>query len=304
MSMMKALDILFSDEAVRAMQEGDTQMNTLDTEIANAELPENDVLETEAASEIAAEAAIEQQFDVHQAFLSQPEVVQESAPVGPAVLLEPPPPVNYFHKGSRFQLLVEGVCTACAHCGQPLTDSDSIQRGIGPICSKKGYDDVVEPKDDTEAFMALAEFPVLVEWLTTKYKPKGNRVLVNALTRVASLNRRTPVHSACTDAIEALGYSRLASALRESICTIELYEVKDNAEVYGFWVKKVDFSWTFWSKLKSLPGVHMTTYPKRQTIVPKSHRRALAKLLVEHYNGLFVKTPKGTHKIDEKWFNG
>ena len=226
--------------------------------------------------------------------------VKDEAPEEPAVVT--PPSLFYTHGGQRYQLVAEGVCVACAHCGQPLTDADSVERGIGPICSKKGYNDEVEPRDDAEAMVALAEFPELLNYLVTKYKAKGNRALVNGLTRTASLNRRTPVHSACTDAIDALGYKRLASALRESICTVELYDIKENENVYGFWIKRCDFSWNFWNRLKTLPGVYMTKFPKRQTIVPKEHRKALAELLVQHYSGLYVKTPKGSFKITPGWF--
>lgn len=217
------------------------------------------------------------------------------------VALLPPDVQPYTKGGMRYQLVFEGVCTHCAHCGQPLTDAPSVERGLGPICSKKGYLDEVEPKDDTEAMLALAEYPQLVDWLVTKYKPKGNRELVNGLTRTASLNRRTPVHMACTDAIDALGYKKLASALRESISVVELYEMPDTPDSYGMWIKKSDFSWSFWNRLKVQDGVHMTRYPKRATIIPKRHRLTLAKLLIEYYNGLYIKTPTGSFKICPEW---
>ena len=213
-----------------------------------------------------------------------------------------PPEKAYVHKGMRHKLLFEGVCTHCAHCGQPLTDAVSTQRGIGPICSKKGYHDEVVASDDTEALLALAEFPVLVDYLVKKYKPEGNRALCNGLVRTASLNRRTPVHAACCDAVEALGFTRLAAALRESISVVEISDEPGNPEMYSLWVKKSDFSWAFWNELKRLPGVFMTRYPKKHTVVPKALRRQLAKLLLAHYEGLCVKTPKGAYKITPDWF--
>ena len=180
-----------------------------------------------------------------------------------------PPEMAYAHKGMRHQLVFEGVCTHCAHCGQPLTDAVSTQRGIGPVCSKKGYHDEVVASDDTEALLALAEFPVLVDYLVKKYKPEGNRALCNGLVRTASLNRRTPVHAACCDAVEALGFTRLAAVLRESISIVEISDEPGKPELYSLWVKKSDFSWAFWNELKRLPGVFMTRYPKKHTVVPK-----------------------------------
>ena len=213
-----------------------------------------------------------------------------------------PPDVKPYTKGGmRYQLVFEGVCTSCAHCGLKLTDSESIERGLGPICSKKGYAEEVEPKDDTEAMLALAEYPELVDYLVRKYKPKGNRALVNGLVRTASLNRRTPVHAACTDAIDALGYKRLASALRESIAVVEMFDVAEKPDEYAVWIKKSDWSWSFYSSLRHNSGVYMTKYPQKATMVPKRHRVPLAKLLVEHYNGLYLKTPRGTFKIGPEW---
>lgn len=234
------------------------------------------------------------------------EMVDE--PISDVGLAKPtvcsPPPVSAYTKGGmRYQLVYEGVCVACAHCGQPLTDSESVERGIGPVCSKKGYLEEVVASDSTDAMMALAEYPELVDYLVAKYKEKGNRGLVNGLVRTASLNRRTPVHAACTDAVEALGYKRLASTLRESISAVEIYERTEDDKTYGLWIKKADFSWSFWNQLKALPGVYMTRYPKKATVVPKTHRLALAQILVQHYNGLYVKTPKGAHKISEEWFS-
>jgi hypothetical protein len=216
-------------------------------------------------------------------------------------MVEIPPDQVYHYKGMRHKLVFEGVCSHCAHCGQPLTDSESVERGLGPICSKKGYLEEVVPVDDTEALLALAEYPQLVEYLTAKYKPQGNRALCNGLVRTASLNRRTPVHAACTDAVEALGYKRLASALRESLSVVEISDSKAKPDAYGLWVKKSDFSWQFWNELKSLPGVYMTRYPARETVVPKVHRRKLAELLLKYYEGLCVKTQNGAHKISPAW---
>lgn len=225
----------------------------------------------------------------------------EETPV-PAADVAVPPEEAYRHKGMRYKLVYEGVCTHCAHCGQPLTDSDSVERGLGPICSKKGYKDEVTVSDETDALLALAEFPTLVNYLTSKYKAKGNRHLVNGLVRTASLNRRTPVHAACTDAVEALGYKRLASALRESLSVIELWDSKESADSYAMWIKRSDFNWGFWNELKALPGVHMVRFPTRHTVVPKRHRIALANLFIKHYEGLCVKTPNGAHKITSSWF--
>jgi len=218
--------------------------------------------------------------------------------------LQPPAERGYVFKGERYSLKFEGVCTSCAHCGMPLTDAVSIQRGLGPICSRKGYDaEDIKVTDDSEALIALAEYPDLVDWLMKKYKPQGNRGLVNGLVRTASLNRRTPVHSACTDAIEALGYRRLAGALRESLCVIELTDDKDDPTAYSMWIKNAEFNWAFYNALRRNNGVVTRKYPTKHTVVPKVHRVALARLLVEYYTGFCVRTTSGAHKISQSWFD-
>jgi hypothetical protein len=153
-----------------------------------------------------------------------------------------------------------------------------------------------------EAMLSLSQYPQLVDYLNAKYKPQGNRGLANGLVRTASLNRRTPVHAACTDALDALGYKKLASALRESLAVVEIYDSKAQADAYGVWVKKTDFDWSFYRALTALQGVRMVKYPQKELIVPKVHRRALAQLILKHYEGLCVKTQKGAHKISAEWF--
>ena len=212
-----------------------------------------------------------------------------------------PPTIAYKQKGVTYKLICDGVCTNCAHCGLKLTDSISVERGMGPLCSKKGYNDAdVVVSDEVDAMIALAEYPVLVDYLVKKYKPSGNRALVNALVRTASLNRRSPVHGACADAVDMLGYKTLASKLRESLSSVEIKTYKDDPECYAVWVKNSDFVWGWWGGLRNLPGVRMSRDPKA-TIVPKRHRAELARLTVQYYSGLFVSTEKGSFRISEDW---
>lgn len=123
-------------------------------------------------------------------------------------------------------MILDDVCTNCACCGQPLTDSVSVQRGLGPRCSRKGYSEDPVECEEMDAFICLSEFQELVEFLTEHYKPLGARGLVNGLVRVASLNRprggeqkegNEKLFRACCDAIEALGYPKMANLLRDTL---------------------------------------------------------------------------------------
>lgn len=228
-------------------------------------------------------------------------------------------------------MILEGVCTHCAHCGHELTDSVSIQRGIGPVCSKKGYSEDPVEADETQALIDLAEYPELVAFLMEHYKPLGVRGLVNGLVRVASLNRprgrgqcdgNASVHSACCDAIESLGHRKLAALLRE---TLVVLEVRDSEKYPGHaevWIKKREWTkeWS-WDLRRDTWGsfycreVKATVVPMHKPGDPKSvactgrtgpdghhvtNKRALWDLMLKHYGGLVAKVRGSTVKIVEK----
>lgn len=233
-------------------------------------------------------AVLEKDFERQE----QPPQVVEAAPA----ILFAMPPVAYIKAGRRHQLVFEGVCTNCAHCSQPLSDAVSIERGIGPVCSKKGYLEDPKVSDEIQAMIDLAEFPSLVTFLVDRYKPQGVRSMMNALVKICSLNRRSPVHPACCDAIESLGYTRLASTLRESIAIIEITDCKEHPGNYLVWVKKSDWHWGWTNNIRNIPGA----FPSRTlkgSIVPKSQKRALWGAMLKHYEGFCAKTPNGVVKI-------
>jgi len=227
------------------------------------------------------------------------------------------------------QLILEGVCTHCAHCALKLTDSESVERGLGPICSKKGYFEEPKDGDEMQAMIDLAEYPELVEFLVQNYKPQGIRGMVNGLVRVCSLNRKSEVHKACTDAIESLGYRMLASLLRESLCVVEIKESEKYPGSVEIWCKKADWKWQFTNSLKYLQGAFFSK-PLRATVVPlhkivrvdigsevreeqrplmgrdpttgeqETHKRIIWNLLLRHYKDYFAKTPKGCVRVTVK----
>jgi hypothetical protein len=200
------------------------------------------------------------------------------------------PPKQYMQKGQRYTLTFQGVCSHCAHCGQPLSDSVSIERGIGPVCSKKGYHEDPTDPDEMQAMIDLAEYPDLVDFLTARYKPQGVRGLMNGLVKVCSLNRRSPVHQACCDAVESLGYRKLASLLRESIAVVEVKDCKEHPGCFHVWVKKSEWSWGWTNSLRAVPGAHFSRHLKG-TIVPVGQKAALWELMLKYYEGFCAKVP-------------
>lgn len=201
-------------------------------------------------------------------------------------------------RGRKHRVVMEGVCSHCAHCGIGLKDAVSIERGIGPICSKKGYHDPdPEQVDEMGAMFALGQYPELVQYLNDHWKPKGHRGLMNGLVRIASLNRRTPVHDACCDAIDSLGWRKLASTLRESLAVMEISDSKTHQEHFEVWVKKTEYKYAWSNDMRrEIPNSFFSRQLKAM-VVPKRNKRQLWNLMLKHYSGLVAKTPSGTVKI-------
>jgi len=205
-------------------------------------------------------------------------------------------------KRHHAELRFEGVCSECAHCGHALTDSVSIERGIGPVCSKKGYLEDPQDADEIQAMIDLAEYPELVEFLTENYKPQGVRGLMNGLVKICSLNRKHEAFGACCEAVSSLGYDKLASILRETIAVVQVSEHDEHPGFYLVWVKKRDFTWTWANDLKAIPGWRYPRRGIRGILIPmrELERKMLWVAMRTHYEGLVVKTPKGAFKIEAR----
>ena len=213
------------------------------------------------------------------------------------------------------RLVLEGVCTHCAHCGQGLTDAVSVERGIGPVCSKKGYFEEPKDADEMQAMISLAEFPEVCQFLVDHYRPKGVRGLCNGLVKLASLNRGNhTLHVACCDAVEALGYLRLSNLLRESISIIQLKDSEVHPGCLEVWVKKHAFKWAWITDIRKIPG-NFHDRNLNRTIIPikgadgkhrggdfegkrMGNRQMLWELMIRHYAGQCGKiVGKGGFKI-------
>jgi len=178
----------------------------------------------------------------------------------------------------------------------------SIERGIGPVCSKKGYEEDPKDADELQAMIDLAEYPELVEFLTENYKPQGVRGLMNGLVKLCSLNRKHEAFGAMCEAVSSLGFDNLASVLRESIAVVEVKEHDEHPDYYLVWVKKRDFTWAWARALKAIPGWRYPRRGLRGMLIPKREleRKMLWSAMKEHYNGLVVKTPNGCYKIQDR----
>lgn len=213
--------------------------------------------------------------------------------------------------------LSEGMCEACACCGQPLTDAVSVQRGIGPSCSRKGYSEDPVDGDEMDAFICLSEFQELVEFLTEYYKPLGVRGLVNGLVRVASLNRprgeeqkegNEKLFKACGDAVEALGYPKMANLLRDTLVVAWLDKSDEPGEDGISYLRTKAYrtpNWLYGEITKNVGGVswdkkartfRIPMHEKGSPLIfctsmdsGKSNKRVVWELLLKAFEGYVVK---------------
>jgi hypothetical protein len=234
-------------------------------------------------------------------------------------------------------MILDGVCTHCAHCGMPLTDSVSVQRGIGPICSKKGYAEDPTDADEHQAMIDLAEFPELMKFLIEHYKPLGVQGLVNGLVRVASLNRprgrgqsagNRELFIAICDSMQSLGHKKMAEVLRNTLvvvkitdCGDESAKCKGNPGCVEVHVKFRDlpFDWNrsirgrIWgarfdklNKAWIIPIHHPSDSSKKAMSLTAANgntltnKQALWALLVEKFARMSAKTKNGVVKIEAK----
>jgi hypothetical protein len=201
-------------------------------------------------------------------------------------------------------MVLNGIAEKCISCGMPLTDALSIQRCLGPDCAGKGYAEDPIDSDEMGAMIELAEYPALVEFLIEHYKPFGLRGLMNGLVRIAALNRKSPVHPACCNAIEMLGYGRLANTLRNSLVIGQIKDSKLHAGNHHVWIKRASWTREFGRACGAIPRAFFDRVEKGW-IVPKhpAARVALWRVLMEHYSHEAIKTNSGPVKIPtlEEW---
>jgi len=196
-------------------------------------------------------------------------------------------------------MILNGICSECVRCRLKLTDAVSIERGMGPECSSKGYAEDPTNPDEMGAMIELAEYPVLVDFLTQHYKPLGVRGLMNGLVRIAALNRKSPVHMACTNAIEMLGYKNLAAALRDALVILKI--TKSKAHAGHLHVRVLGRAYTReWSQdcYRNIPHVFYDRVEKGLIVADRKEiKAALYQCMMRHYAHECALTPTGTIRI-------
>ena len=159
--------------------------------------------------------------------------------------------------------LCQITATHCCVCHASLTDAESVEHGIGPVCSRRYYNPLHQPDDEQVktalGLLAVSGLPdhIIDAFLKVVDNNKCNaRLGSNVLIYWASAHYddRAEVFR-CTAIIRALGYTELADKL-ELDRTAAI--VKETAtEITTFVPDKYRLTDT----LKRLPGVKATPNP-------------------------------------------
>lgn len=202
-------------------------------------------------------------------------------------------------KISHGALILQGVTEECAHCKRALTDALSVQVGMGPSCRKVGgfFKEPEFEGDVNDAWVALAPYPEVVTFMMEHYAPGGNRALMNGLVRLCALNRKTKLHRDCTDAIELLGYRKLASVLRRSLEEVVVKGSKERPGYLTVWLHRRLYNSSFNHDIRLQIPSHTWDYKTKARLVPESAKRELWVLLRKYYAGRLLTTSDGTQPI-------
>jgi len=118
-------------------------------------------------------------------------------------------------------VLAQVTASHCCVCRAHLTDAESVERGIGPVCSRRYYDPVHVPTEaqvmDTLGLLAVSNLPdhLIDAFLTLVNNDHTNaRKASNLLVYWASAHYadRDEVFKCCA-LIRSLGYTELADKL-------------------------------------------------------------------------------------------
>ena len=157
------------------------------------------------------------------------------------------------HYSNQIRLI---MATHCCVCRASLTDSESLNDGIGPVCSKRYYNPTHNPTDDQVKF-ALGHLSMsgLPEDIIDKFLTIVNNNHVNArsgcnlLIKWASANYgdRDMVFK-CSAIIRALGYTELADKLEDDRTSATVRILPGHVEAF------ISDKYSLQRDMKNIPG--------------------------------------------------
>jgi hypothetical protein len=201
--------------------------------------------------------------------------------------------------------IVRMTATNCCVCRKSLTDAESVQQGLGPICSGKYYSPTFLPSDEQVknalGLLAIANLP---DEVTDGFVKVVNNDKVNARQGCNLLIYYCSCHYEnreevfkCTSIIRALGYTDLADKLEIDRTVAHIKDKGDHFEVYA--LNKSSFE----RDAKHIPNVQMLNLKngkKEGWFVPKASEAYFFTVLGFYYGGQMACGDKGIFNIPRK----
>lgn len=178
----------------------------------------------------------------------------------------------------------------CALCGQPLSDSTSVQAGVGPKCrGKYNYGDAIELSAEViEQLITQAVFGA--DFIDAVAK-NDSRLAANILCRWIALwvnkKRRHDMVLQAMDALKTMGYDLLVERITKRICS--KWSIKTDADNY---LISSPFDETWRQTLRALRGSNWDG-ERKCWIVPKCHQKAIWSALKKQQKNTFILGPNG-----------
>lgn len=208
---------------------------------------------------------------------------------------------------AEFGDIADITATHCCICNAELTDAVSVNRGIGPICSRKYYD-VEHVITDEMVQVALgilfaSKLDPRVKVFAKRLKDKP-RDFCNLLVKWASANYdQTEIVFECSDVIAALGFTDLAFVLRERRTQIVL---ADDAKDATRMTVHTSSAWQIRNNMSRVPGVAKAEKRGRFSLnysFPKAHLGLVMVILGDAFGDRWATFPDKVARIPRKSFS-
>ncbi len=166
------------------------------------------------------------------------------------------------------------VATACCLCGRPLLDAASVERGLGPTCAKRaGVGDAAHEPEWQRLRAILVRIGVAP-------RCDDARVEANRITHRIGAAPSAPEVPILLEAIEALGYHRLAAAIAEHLVPVTVTVANDNGALVVTTTKLDDGLFErYVDALRAVPGRRWDAERKANVVPTRSKRELWAALV-------------------------
>jgi hypothetical protein len=182
--------------------------------------------------------------------------------------------------------------THCLCCGRPLTDSTSVDAGIGPVCRKKyNYEDA--PVLDAPTIEQLKQLDFM--GYTFESQIKDSRKAANNLVRyyavIAHQGRKRDQQIQIINVLYMMGLSVLADKISDRLVDGPSIEIKGTLL---FIEARYDQLWV--DAIKGINGRKFDAKTKTWS-VPLTQKQSLWSVIKAHFKGCVGKGPKGVFVV-------